>query len=54
MLEEGKYYEQNGIIYLCTRDSVNPMTHTLDELVGHYVEVAEDAPDGEEETTENS
>lgn len=54
VLEEGKYYEQNGIIYLCTRNSVNPMTHTLAELVGHYVEVAEDAPDGEEETTENS
>ena len=54
VLEEGKYYEQNGIIYLCTRDSVNPMTHTLAELVGQYVEVAEDAPDGEEETEENS
>ena len=52
VLEEGKYYEQNGIIYLCTRDSVNPMTHTLAELVGHYVEVAEDAPGGEEETEE--
>lgn len=54
VLEEGKYYEQNGITYLCTRDSVNPMTHTLAELVGHYVEVAEDAPGGEEETEENS
>lgn len=54
VLEEGKYYEQNGIIYLCTRDSVNPMTHTLAELVGHYVEVAEDAPGGEEEPEENS
>ncbi len=54
ILEEGKYYTQNGIIYLCTRDSVNPMTHTLAELVGHYVEVAEDVPGGEEETTENS
>ena len=54
VLEAGKYYEQNGIIYLCTRDSVNPMTHTLAELVGHYVEVAEDAPGGggEEETEE--
>lgn len=53
VLEEGKYYEQNGITYLCTRDSVNPMTHTLAELVGQYVEVAEDAPESEEETEEN-
>ena len=54
VLEEGKYYEQNGIIYLCTRNSVNPMTHTLAELVGHYVEVAEDAPGGEEEPGEET
>lgn len=54
VLEAGKYYEQNGIIYLCTRDSVNPMTHTLAELVGHYVEVAEDAPGGEEEPGEET
>ena len=40
ILEEGKYYEQNGIVYLCTRDSGNPVYHDLQYLVGLYVEVA--------------
>lgn len=53
VLEEGKYYEQNGITYLCTRDSVNPMTHTLAELVGQYVEVSE-TPSEDDGNEENS
>lgn len=40
ILEEGKYYEQNEIVYLCTRDSGNPVYHDLQHLVGLYVEVA--------------
>ena len=37
-LEEGKYYSQNGAVYLCTRDTVNPVYSDLAELVGLYVE----------------
>lgn len=39
-LEEGKYYTQDGVVYLCTRDTVNPVYHALKDLVGLYVEVA--------------
>lgn len=39
-LESGKYYHQNYVIYLCNRDTVNPVYHALSELVGLYVEVA--------------
>ena len=38
VLEKGKHYTQNNIIYLCNRDTVNPVHHTLAELVGLYVE----------------
>lgn len=38
VLEEGKYYSQNGVIYLCFRDSVNPVYHALSDLVSIYVE----------------
>ena len=27
-LESGKYYSQSGAVYLCTRDTVNPMYNT--------------------------
>lgn len=40
ILEVGKYYEQYEIVYLCTRDSGNPVYHDLQYLVGLYVEVA--------------
>ena len=36
-LEKGKHYIQDGQIYLCTRDSVNPVFHKLVELLGLYV-----------------
>ena len=39
-LEEGKYYTQNGVKYLCTRDTINPVYNALKDLVGLYVEVA--------------
>lgn len=37
-LENGKYYMQDYVIYLCTRDTVNPVYNPLSELVGLYVE----------------
>ena len=41
-LEQGKYYEQDGVVYLCTRDSINSLHAALSELVGVYVQVCED------------
>lgn len=35
----GKHYTQDGVLYLCTRDSGQALTHNLSELVGLYVEV---------------
>ena len=37
-LVSGLYYYQGGVIYLCTRDTVNPVYHALTDLVGLYVE----------------
>ena len=37
-LEKGKYYMQDGEIYLCNRDTVNPVYNALADLVGVYVE----------------
>ena len=38
-LESGKYYSQSGAVYLCTRDTVNPVYSALADLVGLYVEI---------------
>ena len=38
-LEKGKYYHQEFVLYLCSRDTVNPVYNPLRELVGIYVEV---------------
>lgn len=35
-----KYYEQNGVIYRCTRDSGTALSHNLKDLVGLYVELS--------------
>ena len=40
VLENGKYYSQDGVIYLCNRDTVNPVYNSLKDLLGLYVEVA--------------
>lgn len=40
-LISGKYYAQDGVTYLCTRDTVNPVYAALKDLVGLYVEVVE-------------
>lgn len=37
-LEAGKYYTQDYVIYLCNRDTGNPIYNQLAELVGIYVE----------------
>lgn len=39
-LENGKYYIQDGVTYLCNRDTGNPVYNALSELVGLYVEIA--------------
>ena len=38
-LENGKYYTQDGVTYLCNRDTGSPVHNALSELVGLYVEV---------------
>lgn len=35
----GLHYSQGGAVYLCVRDTVNPVYHALADLVGLYVEV---------------
>ena len=40
-LYNGKYYSQDGVTYLCNRDTGNPVYNKLSELVGIYVEVIE-------------
>lgn len=37
-LTAGMYYIQDYVIYLCTRDTVNPVYNPLAELVGIYVD----------------
>lgn len=39
VLENGKYYSQDGVVYLCNRDTINPVYHALKDLVNHYVEL---------------
>jgi len=38
VLENGKYYTQDDVVYLCNRDSGNPVYHALKDLIGLYVE----------------
>lgn len=40
-LINGKYYIQDGVVYRCIRDTVNPVYNALRDLVGLYVEVAD-------------
>lgn len=37
-LEQGLYYTQGGVVYLCIADTINPVYHALSALVGIYVE----------------
>ena len=36
-LEEGRYYSQDGVVYLCTRSTGAPVYNALRDLVGIYV-----------------
>lgn len=38
-LENGKYYTQSNVLYLCFRDTGNPVYHHLKDLVDIYVKV---------------
>ena len=40
-LESGKYYSQDDVVYLCNRDTGQPVYNAMSELVGLYVEVTE-------------
>lgn len=35
----GKYYSEDGVIYLCTRDSGTALSHRLNDLINIYVEL---------------
>lgn len=35
----GKYYSEDGVLYLCTRDSGTALTHSLKDLINIYVTV---------------
>lgn len=37
-MTEGLYYTQDGVTYLCNRNTGNPVYNALAELVGLYVE----------------
>lgn len=37
-LENGKYYTQGEVVYVCIRDTVNPVYNALADLVGVFVE----------------
>ena len=41
-LEEGKYYSQNEVTYLCTRSTGQAVYNNLSDLVGVYVEVSKE------------
>lgn len=40
-LEQGKYYSQDGEVYLCVRDTGIPVYNPLKDLVGIYVELVD-------------
>ena len=37
-LESSKYCSQDGAVYRCTRDTINPVYNALADLVDLYVE----------------
>lgn len=47
-LTEGLYYTQDGVTYLCTRSTGQPVYNTLAELVGLYVEGEESSSSDKE------
>lgn len=51
-LFEGKYYIEDGILYLCTRDSGIALSYTLADLVDQYVVAVQTDQEGGEEPIE--
>ena len=45
-----KYYIQNDVLYICTRDSGIALVHSLSDLVGTYVELVNQQTDKDTET----
>lgn len=41
IIYNGKYYVENGIIYLCIRDSQQPLYVALSSVIDNYVQVAQ-------------
>lgn len=39
-VENGLFYSEDGVLYECIRDSVNPLYNRLADLIGIYVQVA--------------
>lgn len=40
-----KYYLEDDVLYLCTRDSEIPLSHLPSQLIGHYFEIVENKND---------
>ena len=40
-LEEGKYYSQYDVVYVCIRSTINPVYNDLKDLIDIYVKVTE-------------
>lgn len=38
-IEKGKFYVENDVVYICTRNSVNPLYTALANVIGNYVEI---------------
>ncbi len=36
-VEKDKYYTEDGVLYLCIRDSGQPLYNSLSDLIGNYV-----------------
>lgn len=41
IIYNGKYYIENGVIYLCIRDSIQPLYTALANVISNYVQVVE-------------
>ena len=48
---EGLYYTEDDVLYVCTRDSGNPLYASAASLVGNYFEVVTDDEDEPDEPT---
>lgn len=42
IIYSGRYYVENGLIYLCIRDSIQPLYTSLSSLIDNYVQIIEE------------